>query len=324
VEQRTLALQQSATLLRQALQLKEELAATATAQAQQLEKTLQDLRQTQAQLIQTEKMSSLGQLVAGMAHEINNPVGFIMGNLMHVQDYTQDLLKLLMLYQQHDPKLDPKIQALILDIDLEFLIEDLPKTLLSMEVGAERIRQIVLTLRNFSRLDESGMKPVNIHDGLDSTLLILQSRLKPKPPHPGIKIVKEYGNLPFVECYAGYLNQVFMNILSNAIDALTLSKNEALSKPNSSSDTITICTQLLESDWVRISIRDNGSGMTDRVKARLFDPFFTTKPVGEGTGLGLSISHQIVVEKHGGRLLCWSEPGESTEFWIEIPLQAAH
>ncbi|HEY9641284.1 MAG TPA: ATP-binding protein, partial [Coleofasciculaceae cyanobacterium] len=269
----------------------------------------------------TEKMSSLGQLVAGVAHEINNPVGFITGNLIHVRDYTQDLLKLTTLCQQHYSELNPKIQDLILDIDLKFLIEDLPKILLSMEAGAERIRQIVLTLRNFSRLDEADMKPVNIHDGIDSTLLILQSRLKPNLPYAGIEIVKEYGDLPLVECYAGQLNQVFMNILSNAIDALKSPQHRDSPDLNSPADTITIRTQLLGSDWVRISIKDNGPGMTDTVKAHLFDPFFTTKPVGEGTGLGLSISYQIVVEKHGGQLRCWSEPGESTEFWIEIPLQ---
>ncbi len=291
----------------------------AAAQAEQLQKALQELGQTQAQLIQSEKMSSLGQMVAGVAHEINNPVNFIYGNLTHVNEYTQDLLSLIDLYQERIGESDPEIKNRLEEIDLDFLIEDLPKTLSSMKVGADRIRKIVLTLRNFSRLDEAEMKAVNIHEGIDSTLLILQNRLKGKPERPGIQIIKEYGDLPEVECYASQLNQVFMNITNNAIDALQEAKGnpeETLLTP-----TITISTKVLQQNRVGIRIKDNGPGMTETVKQRLFDPFFTTKPVGAGTGLGLSISHQIVVEKHGGRLECRSQPGQGAEFWMEIPIR---
>jgi signal transduction histidine kinase len=291
-------------------------------QTQKLAQTLNDLKQTQTQLIQTEKMSSLGQLVAGVAHEINNPVNFIYGNINHVNDYTQDLLSILDLYLQNCPNPNPEIRDRTLEIDLEFLIEDLPKTLSSMKIGIDRIRQIVLGLRNFSRLDEAEMKPVDIHEGIDSTLLILQHRLKGKPESPAIKLVKEYSQLPSVECYAGPLNQVFMNVLSNAIDAL---EDYRESKSNSHSSQISIHTALGELEGniksVVIRIRDNGSGIPEAIRARICDPFFTTKPVGKGTGLGLSISYQIVVDKHGGVFKCDSQPELGTEFWIEIPIQ---
>ncbi len=301
---------------------KEKLAATATAQAEQLELALNNLQQTQAQLIQTEKMSSLGQLVAGVAHEINNPVNFIHGNLTHVGEYTQDLLKLINLYQQYDTNPDLKIQDLTKEIDLDFLVTDLPKILDSMQVGTERIRQIVLTLRNFSRLDEAEMKPVNIHEGIDSTLMILRNQLKLKCEQPEIEVIKNYGKLPEVECYAGQLNQVFMNIIKNAIDALheynaSRDIQAILDKPSQ----IIISTQTIGSDWVNISIKDNGSGIPESAKQRLFDPFFTTKPVGEGTGLGLSISYQIVADKHRGYLKCISQPGQGAEFCIQIPIR---
>ena len=297
-------------------------AAIAIAQAEQLSAALENLQKTQAQLIQTEKMSSLGQLVAGVAHEINNPVNFIYGNLSHANDYSQDLLELVLLYQKYYPNPAPEIQDRAAAIDLEFLMEDMPKMLDSMKIGADRIRQIVLTLRNFSRIDEAEMKPVDIHEGIDSTLLILQNRLKAKSDPTGIKVVKEYGALPKVECYAGQLNQVFMNIISNAIDALThynIQRCEEETRQYPS--IIKICTETLHPSHIRVRISDNGAGMTEAVKARLFDPFFTTKPADLGTGLGLSISYQIVVEKHGGSLKCISTPGQGTEFSIEIPIQ---
>lgn len=288
----------------------------AQAQAQQLEQTLKKLKQTQAQLVQTEKMSGLGQMVAGIAHEINNPVNFINGNLLHTSNYIQDLLNLLDLYQKHYPQPDKEITEEAESIDIEFLREDLPKMLDSMKVGADRISQIVLSLRNFSRLDEAEMKPVDIHEGIDNTLLILQHRLKQKGEIKGIEIIKKYAELPKVECHASQLNQVFMNIISNGIDALEGKKE---------TKQIIIKTEVgTPQSWttphVIIRIKDNGQGMTEEVKQRLFDPFFTTKPVGKGTGLGMSISYQIVVEKHGGLIDCISEPGKGTEFTIKIPI----
>jgi signal transduction histidine kinase len=288
----------------------------------QLKQTLKELQHTQVQLVQTEKMSSLGQLVAGVAHEINNPVNFIYGNLIYVREYSQQLLTLITLYQQQCYNHSPEITTLVDQIDLEFIIDDMPRILSSMEIGTERIREIVLTLRNFSRLDEADMKFVDIHEGINSTLLILQYRLKENHNQQEITIIKDYGNLPLVECYAGGLNQVFMNILSNAIDALYQWETECLKgEIEKQLSSIIIHTQLKNKEYIIISIKDNGSGITKEAQARLFDPFFTTKPIGKGTGLGLSISYQIIVEKHKGKIKCISAPGEGTEFVIEIPIK---
>lgn len=296
--------------------------ATLKRQAAQLEQTLQDLKQTQAKLIQTEKMSSLGQLVAGVAHEINNPINFIYGNLLHVRRYATDLFSLLDLYEESDSYAKSKIQNLIAEIELDFIREDLPLTLDSMKFGVERIREIVLSLRNFSRLDEAEMKLVDIHEGIDSTLLILQNRLLDKSNYFDIEVIKKYGDLPPVECYAGDLNQVIFNILNNAIDALQINNStKAIADIKNNRSQIKISSKLLDSDWVSISIKDNGPGIPDSVQSRIFDFFFTTKPVGKGTGLGLSISYQIVVDKHGGRLYCISPADRGCEFVIEIPIR---
>ncbi|MCF2147002.1 trifunctional serine/threonine-protein kinase/ATP-binding protein/sensor histidine kinase [Desmonostoc muscorum LEGE 12446] len=307
-----------------------------------LQQAIQELKHTQIQLIQSEKMSSLGQMVAGIAHEINNPINFIHGNISHASEYVHDLLELIAVYRQEYPDSSSAIENKSEEIDIDFLAEDLPKTLDSMKIGSSRIRNIVLGLRNFSRLDESEMKPVDIHEGIDNTLMILQHRLKEKNDHQEIQIIKEYGNIPEVTCYAGQLNQVFMNILSNAIDILEesfvighqsfvnhqqrnstrdLPPSEGKEKIKNFSGKIRIFTQLTDSNSVMIRIADNGSGMTEAVRQKIFDPFFTTKSVGSGTGLGLSISYQIIVDKHKGNLTCNSTLGEGTEFVIEIPMQ---
>lgn len=297
--------------------------------AQQLEQTLEELKCTQSLVIQNEKMVSLGQLVAGVAHEINNPINFIYGNINPAKEYIEDLLNLLHLYQENYPQPVAEIQDTIADIDLDFLVEDLPRILSSIVMGAERIRQIVLSLRNFSRLDEADNKSVNIHEGIDSTLLILQHRLKAQGGYPPIEIEKKYGELPLVQCFPGQLNQVFMNLLANAIDALEMGQGLWENNPENihllgidhqESPKILIHTEVLNNNWVKIRIADNGLGMKEEIRRRIFDPFFTTKPTGKGTGLGLSISYKIIVEKHQGKLSCNSTPGAGTEFAIEIPI----
>ena len=284
----------------------------------ELSQALVDLQKMQMQLVQTEKMSALGQMVAGVAHEINNPVNFIHGNLIHAEEYFQHLLDLVAAYRQANP--DPEFHSRnkIELSEVDFLEKDVRKLLNSMELGTKRISEIVRSLRNFSRIDESEFKSVNIHEGLDNTLTILQHRLKESAQRPEIKIVKSYSNLPVVDCYPGQLNQVFMNVISNAIDAL----EDCSQKGNSETDfdTIYISTELSHAEKVIIRIRDNGTGIAEELHPKLFDPFFTTKPVGQGTGLGLSISHQIITEKHDGKLYFHSIPDQGTEFFIEIPI----
>ncbi|HEY9747725.1 MAG TPA: ATP-binding protein, partial [Allocoleopsis sp.] len=293
----------------------EELEDRVEARTTELKNALSELQRTQAQMLQSEKMSSLGQLVAGIAHEINNPVNFIYGNLGYAQRYIQDLLRFLQLHQQHDPHPHPEVKAAAAEIDLEFLQADLPKILSSMQIGTDRIRQIVLSLRNFSRMDEAELKRVNIHEGIDSTLLILQHRLKAHSDRTEIKVIKNYGNLHPVECYAGQLNQVFMNILVNAIDAL-----EEQSERHGPSQ-IEISTAVVDEKWIQIAIADNGPGISPEIQARIFNPFFTTKPVGKGTGMGMSISYQIITARHNGKIECLSHPGVGTKFVIHIPSQ---
>ncbi|MEO1182930.1 MAG: ATP-binding protein, partial [Cyanobacteria bacterium J06636_28] len=302
-----------------------DLLAQSLARAQELETLLIQLQKTQSQLVQSEKMSSLGQMVAGVAHEINNPVSFIYGNLTHAKDYTQDLVGLIERYQHHYPQAHPDIQAVIDTIELEFLKQDLPKLFQSMEVGTERIREIIKSLRLFSRLDEADIKRINLHDGIDSTLTILQTRLRAQHWRPEIQVVKTYDELPQVECYAGQLNQVFMNLLSNAVDALEeRDQQRSWQEMEQEPSRIQIQTQLLGKlphPAVAIAITDNGPGISQHAMEHLFNPFFTTKPVGKGTGLGLSISYQIITETHGGTITHNSEPGQGTTFIITLPIK---
>ncbi|MCU0569926.1 MAG: ATP-binding protein [Oculatellaceae cyanobacterium Prado106] len=301
-------------------QLTEQLEQRVTERTEELTQALENLQHSQMQLIQSEKMSSLGQLVAGVAHEINNPVGFIYGNLNPANRYIEDLLHLLKLYQEHYPDPEAAIQKQIKNIELDFVMQDLPKIFASMKIGAERIQQIVLSLKTFSRMDEAEMKAVDIHDGIDSTLVIVQNRLKAQKERLDIEVIKNYGDLPLVECYPGQLNQVFMNILVNAIDACEdRDRTRAMADMEEEPSRITITTEITDQDRVLIRFSDNATGISEAVQKRLFDPFFTTKPVGQGTGLGMSISYQIVTERHGGILTCVSEVGVGTEFRVEIP-----
>jgi signal transduction histidine kinase len=282
-----------------------------------LEGTLQDLQQSQSHLVQAEKMSGLGQLVAGIAHEVNNPINFIAANIKPAQQYALDLLELVSLYQQHEAQPNPAIQAYREEIDLEFIQQDLPQLLSSMQSGTTRITELVVSLRNFSRLDESAMKYVQVHEGIDSTLLILKHRLQATSARPAIAIERDYGELPLVHCYPGPLNQVFMNLMANAIDAL----EEALIAGDVVSPTLTIRTRSLDQTSIEVRIIDNGTGIPEEVRSRIFDPFFTTKPVGQGTGLGLSISYQIITERHGGSLAVESQLGQGTAFMIRLPIE---
>ncbi|MEO1374109.1 MAG: GAF domain-containing protein [Cyanobacteria bacterium J06635_10] len=287
-------------------------------QKETLAQTLKELQNTQTQLIQSEKMAGLGQLVAGVAHEINNPVNFIYGNLSHIDDYVKDLSGILGLYRNAYPHPESHIQEQATTIDLNYILEDLPKVINSMKIGAERISSLILSLRTFSRLDEAEMKPVDIHEGIESTIMILQHKIKENPNFPGIEVVKEYGKLPQVECYAAQLNQVFMNILSNAIDALETKFKNHESEDNPQ---ILIITESVNEKYISICISDNGCGIPSEILSRIFDPFFTTKEPGKGTGLGLSISYQIIVDKHKGKFECDSQVGEGSAFRIEIPIK---
>ncbi|MCC5657557.1 hybrid sensor histidine kinase/response regulator [Nostoc sp. XA010] len=287
-----------------------------------LSRALKDLQESQLQLVQTEKMSALGELVAGVAHEINNPVGFIHGNLQHASAYFQDMINIINLYQQHYPNPVPEIKKEIAEIDLKYMLADLPNLISSMKEGVQRIRDISISLRNFSRADSDRKVSSNIHDGIDSTIMILKHRLKASEDHPDIQVIRAYDNLPEIECFIGQLNQVFMNLLANAIDALEESNVgrtyiEIEANPNQ----VLIQTSLTENKkHILIRIKDNGVGMSPDVQQKIFDHLFTTKPVGQGTGLGLSIARQIVVEKHGGTLEVNSAPGQGSEFIIKLPI----
>ncbi|MFN6476200.1 response regulator [Nostoc sp. DedQUE07] len=304
-----------------------------------LQQALDNLKASQVQQIQNEKMVALGQLVAGLAHEINNPISFIYGNLQYAGQYVEDLVKMIEVYQQEYPKPTPKIQQIAKDIDLNFIIKDLQNLIGAMYRGSDRIQEIVLALQHFSRHDEAEMKGVNIHEDIENTLVMLQHRLRETANRPAIVVVKDYGNLPLVTCYASELNQVFMHLLNNAIDAIEegvengkwgagnqfpdeAMGNEAWGIGNQSSPPqIWIHTEVTDLNAVKIAIADNGLGIEESLRSRLFDPFFTTKPVGKGSGLGLSISYQIIVQKHRGNISCNSSVGKGAEFAIEIPIE---
>jgi signal transduction histidine kinase len=281
-----------------------------------------ELQKAQIQMVQQEKLSSLGQLVAGVAHEINNPISFIYSNIEPAKQYVEDLAKILQLYQKHYPQPVAEIADESAAVDLEFALEDLPKIIDSMKLGTERIKNISVSLRNFSRSDITTKIPVNLHEGIDSTLLILRHRMKAYDHKPGIQVIKQYGDLPLVTCYPGQMNQVFMNILANAIDVLEDGNWSSDGKEITTDQlpTIKIGTEVIDENYAIVRIADNGKGMSEEVKQRIFEPMFTTKELGKGTGLGLSICRQIVEEKHGGKLSCISAPGKGTEFVIEIPL----
>ncbi len=304
--------QQAESLLSKTIQDLQSSRTALSQRGQELEQALEDVQAMQSRLLMSEKMSALGVLVAGVAHEINNPVGFIYGNIEHTDQYIQDLLKLVSVYQTCYPEPLPAVQECIKDIDLEFVAEDLPKTIKSMQIGAERIKEIVLSLRTFSRMDEAEYKTVNLHDGLDSTLVILGHRFKKTSQRPSIRVTKKYGNLPSVACYAGQMNQVFMNILANAVDALETART---------TDAEIIISTAYQEEQVVVTISDNGPGISNTVQSKIFDPFFTTKAVGKGTGMGMAISYQIVVDKHRGQLLCKSVPNSGATFVIRLPLQ---
>ena len=316
VAERTAELSQTNDLLKQEVKERQQV-------QENLQKSLLELQQAQTLLIQNEKMSALGQMVAGIAHEINNPVNFICGNLNYVRDYTQDLLSVLNLYQKHYPDPPVEIETKADAVDLEFIKKDLLKMLDSMQVGGDRIRELIFSMRYFSRQEGQEMKQINLHESIDSTLMILKNRLKFKPNRPTIEVIKKYSpQVVTVECFGGEINQVFMNILANAIDAIEESIIEGNTddiKPNLY--LIQVSTELSKYNTVTIKISDSGAGVSEEVRSRIFDPFFTTKPIGKGTGIGLSISWHIVVDKHGGMLRCTSIPGKGTEFAIELPIQ---
>ncbi|NJN72798.1 MAG: GAF domain-containing protein [Limnothrix sp. RL_2_0] len=291
------------------------------AQSTELKQTLQNLQDFQLQLIQSEKMASLGQLVAGVAHEINNPINFIHGNVQHLKQYTEDLMNFLALHQEVYPDQNPKIVASTEELDIEFIKSDLPKIINSMNLGTNRIQTIVSSLRNFSRMDEAEFKAVDIHEGIESTLLILKYRLKDQSGQAAVHIMRDYGELPLIECYPSQLNQVFMNLIANAIDAFDHDKFKVNKDKSSQQNQIEIQSQVTENNWIKITIIDNGIGMSEAIVKNIFDPFFTTKDIGKGTGMGLPISHKIITEKHGGRLDCISQLGKGTKFMIYIPIK---
>jgi signal transduction histidine kinase len=313
-------------LSKQMQTLNQELEQRVIERTSELTTALENLQKSQLQLVQSEKMSSLGNLVAGVAHEINNPIGFISGNINQANLALQDIVDCLRLYQEALPNPSETIQNKIAEVELEYLIEDLPKMINSMEIGCDRIRQISTSLRTFSRSDSNSKIPANIHEGIDSTLMILQHRLKANEIRPAIQIIKNYGDIPKVECYLGQLNQVFMNIFANAIDSFDdINKGRKYLEIELKPNIITIATEMILDQkqnkiGIMIKIQDNGCGMTEDIKNRIFDNLYTTKNIGQGTGLGLSISRQIIEEKHEGKIKVESELSKGSEFIITLPI----
>jgi signal transduction histidine kinase len=271
--------------------------------------------------VQSEKMSALGNLVAGVAHEINNPLGFINGNITEVRHCLDDITECLQSYRQTFPEPGEEIEALLEELEIDLLIEDLPQMLDSMKVGCDRIRGISNSLRMFSRADTESKFKANVHDGIDSTLLILKYRLKAKDFRPEIEVIRDYGNLPEINCFPGQLNQVFMNILANAIDMFDeIAEGRSFDQLQANPQRITIQTQVVEPHSIEIRIGDNGKGMSEEICSKIFDRKFTTKAVGKGTGLGLAIARQVIVEKHEGSLEVQSQIAQGTEFLIRLPI----
>ncbi|MCT7949410.1 response regulator [Ancylothrix sp. C2] len=301
--------------------LTQELEERVNERTHKLSDALHILQETQLQLVQTEKLATLGQLVAGVAHEINNPLSSISGNLACAEGFMENIIEHLRLYQENYPTPAPQIQEHAEEIEVDYLLEDLPKIIASMKVGTERIQALSLSLRNFYRSDSSKKEPVNLREGIDSTLLILQHRLKGKGNRPVIEVIKKYGDLPLVTCYPGQINQVFMNLIANAIDAIEEAGTRGYLASPKQPGKIEIHTQSLDSQSVIIRVKDNGAGMAEEVKNKIFEPMFTTKPIGRGTGLGLSISRSIIEEKHGGKLICDSEITQGSEFIIHLPIK---
>jgi signal transduction histidine kinase len=304
LEQRNAELEQKVAELTHNLESKEE----------QLQDSLSELHRLKNHMVQMEKMTMLGQMISGISHEINNPINFIYGNLPYVDEHVEDLCSVIEAFQDAYPNPEESVEDTIEEVELDYILEDLPRIMGSMKVGAERIRDLVLTLRHFYRLDEPDMKEASLEEGLENTLVLLNNRTK-----QNVEVEREFAGIPKVECYINQLNQVFMNLLNNAIDAL-LEEAENASAKRGEKNKITVKTEKVDDNAIAIHISDNGPGIAPDIQSRIFEPFFTTKPMGVGTGLGLSISHKIITETHHGEMTFSSTPGEGSTFTVKLPL----